>query len=495
MSNWDLGFGQESAEPYDPPQDAPYPLTYERDAFDGGPSSSATFRLTSPPPPPAPPPPAGPPQPSAPPPPWEAPPPPAPAPPWEAPSPPYQPSPPYEQTPWPAAPPTADRFEGDPYAGGQPDGAPYLNEPWWNPDSRPRERRWLVPAGAAVLAAVLGAGLVLLIGGASAKAPVASGQAKPTTMASSAASRPATGRTPAPRNTAVGAARPLTLTAAEAALSGYTTVNNSANAQRSSSELAMVETGASYAIDAGVYTVGRADGAAPYPAFAPAQATYYIPRAEPAGGPRWFVVRVANAFSAHPKKVTSIEYLLFTQAASGGSWRNTVEPYLLTGADAPRIATGAGGLATAVSVTSASQAATPGQLAGLTAASLDGAGRAVSVPGQLADRSYQKFLRAKLPTATVTDAHAAATGRAGQTFALRTTNGGALVFYTDAAKLTITPAAGSKLRLSVPGFYSPAQALNKANLTYLDQFAAYDPPANAGVPTVLAEYSGPTGKN
>ena len=502
MSNWDLGFGQESADsrepryppppggpggaafrsgdtgwpgdtgwagagdyprdggdPYDPPQDAPYPLTYERDDFDGRPSSSSTFRLASPP---------------------------------------AQQQPPRSHSapgpsPWPAAPPPADRFEGDHYAGGQPATAPHLNEPWWNPDSRPRWRRWPVPAAiVAVLAAVLGATLVLLTS-THPNAPAASGRATPTMMATSAASRPTAGRTPAPRNTA--AAPPLTLAAAEAALADYTTVNNSANALRSDSELAMVETGASYAIDAGVYTVGRADGAAPYPAYGPVTATYYIPRAEPASGPRWFVVRVANAFSAHPKKVTSTEYLLFTQTASGGTWRNAVEPYLLPGADAPQIAIGADGLATAVSGTSASLAAAPGQLAGLTAASLDGARSAVSVPGQLADRSEQKFWRAKLPTATVTDAHAAATGPEGQTFALLTANGGALVFYTDSAELTITPPAGSKLHLTVPGFYSPAQALSSAGLTYLDQFAAYDPPARVGVPTVLGEYSGPTGSN
>ena len=116
-------------------------------------------------------------------------------------------------------------------------------------------------------------------------------------------------------------------------------------------------------------------------------------------------------------------------------------------------------------------------------------------PGALADRSDQAFWRGKLPTATVTDAHAAATGADGQTFALLTTDGGALVFYTDAAELAITPPAGSVIHLTVPGFYSPAQALSRAGLSYLDQFAADDPPAGAGTPRVVADYSGITGKN
>ena len=106
----------------------------------------------------------------------------------------------------------------------------------------------------------------------------------------------------------------------------------------------------------------------------------------------------------------------------------------------------------------------------------DRASVTVADPGALADRSDQTFWRGKLPTATVTDALAAATGAAGQTFALLTTNGGALVFYTDAADLQITPQEGSVVHLTVPGFYSDAQGLSRAGLGFLDQFAAADPP-------------------
>jgi hypothetical protein len=448
MSNWDLGFGREPADSYEPqyppqprgagdgafrsgdagwpgkagwpgtekdpgdddePYDPPYPITYERDDLDQEPA-------------------------------WPA-------------------------QPWPAS------SQPPPPAG-------------W--------RRWLIAAGVAGLAAVIGGTLVLL-SNARPSASSAVGPARPTTSATPAASR-----TVAPRKPVAAAAPPLTLAAAEGVLADYTTVNNDANAARSDSELAMVETGGSYAIDAGLYTIGRATGETPFPAFGPVAATYYIPQAEPAGGPRWFVARVANAFSANPKKVTSTEYLLFTQAAPGGSWQNAVEPYLLPGAGAPHIAIGGNGLATAVSVTATSLAAAPGQLAGLTATTLNGAGSAVSVPasaaGELPDRVDQRFWQTKLPNATVTDAHAPSTGTVGQTFALLTTNGGALVFYTDAAELTITPPTGSRLRLTVPGFYSPADPLTRAGLTYLEQFAAYDPPPGAGALAVIAEYSGLTGK-
>jgi hypothetical protein len=301
------------------------------------------------------------------------------------------------------------------------------------------------------------------------------------------------------------AAGPLTMAQAKGVLAAYTTVNNDANAQHSGTMLASVESGSSYAIDTGLYQEQQAAGTAPFPAFSPVQATYYIPRDEPAGGPRWFVVQVANAFDSNQEKVTSNEYLLFTQSAAGGAWQDTIEPYLLSGASAPRVAVGADGLATAAGPDAPSVTVPPSQLPAATAASLDGtdasgAGTstgngAVAGPGNLADLADQKFWQGKVPGGTVTDTHTAAAGADGQEFALLTADGGALVFYTDAAQLTITPPAGTTLRLSIAGFYSPSQALSVAGVSYLEQFAAYDPPAGGGAPRVVADYSGITGKD
>ena len=139
-------------------------------------------------------------------------------------------------------------------------------------------------------------------------------------------------------------------------------------------------------------------------------------------------------------------------------------------------------MATAVSPDAATVAVAPGQLPAVTAASLDGTagtGQASIIdPGNLADRADQRYWRATVTGGAVTDTHTAASGADGQEFALLTTGGGALVFYTDAAQLTITPPAGGVLHLNVPGFYSPAQALSRARVTDLEQFAAYDPPAD-----------------
>jgi hypothetical protein len=366
-------------------------------------------------------------------------------------------------------------------------------------------RRWLIPAGVVVAGAAVGAAAVLLTGG----HPAAGGD-HGTNGLTAPSGTPGAPTTVPPRTVPSGAASPgtaspttgqsgagaLTLSQAKVVLANYTTVNNTANAQRSAATLASVESGSSYAIDTSLYQEQQAAGTAPYPAFGPVGATYYIPRDEPAGGPRWFVVQVANAFTANQKKVTSNEYLLFTQAAGGGPWQDTVEPYLLPGTTAPRVDVGADGLATAVSPDAGTVAVAPSQVPAATAASLDGTGTGtIANPGNLADRADQKFWQGKVPGGTVTDAHTAASGADGQEFALRTTDGGALVFYTDAAQLTITPPAGSTLHLTIPGLYSPAQALNQAGVSYLEQFAAYDPPSGGGAPRVVAGYSGITGRN
>jgi len=350
-------------------------------------------------------------------------------------------------------------------------------------------RRALMPAVLLAGAAALGATAVLMIGG---HRGGPSGHASSSAMPSMEAARSSNSPSPG-----AGTGEPLTLTQAQAVLARYTTVNNSANAQRSKTMLASVETGSSAAIDAGLYQEQQAAGTTPYPAFSPVQATYYIPRDEPASGSQWFVVQVANAFRSSPATVTSDEYLLFTRSVPGSAWQNAIEPYLLATATAPQVDVGADGLATAVSPDAATVAVAPGQLPAVTAAALDGTagtGQASIIdPGNLADRADQRYWRAKVTGGTVTDTHMAASGAAGQEFALLTTGGGALVFYTDAAQLTVTPPAGGALHLNVPGFYSPTQALSRAKVTDLEQFAAYDPPAGGGAPRIIADYSGITG--
>lgn len=346
---------------------------------------------------------------------------------------------------------------------------------------RPARARWLLPAAfVAVAAAAAGATMVLLGGHPADRAAGAAPSAPSVTTGPTAPSAPAA------------APGPLTQAQARQVLAAYTSANNNANARMSDALLAGIETGSSYAIDAGIYRVQRAENAAPYPAFGPRQARFYIP-SQPAGAyPHWFVVQAVNAGLSGARKVTGTEYLVFTQAAPGGPWRNTVEPYLVSGTAAPPVALGAGGLATPVAAGTTALAVSPAQVAGLTAASLDGGHGGPAMPGNLADRLDQWFWRQRLPSATVTDRHAPA---GGQVFGLRTSDGGALVFYTDAAELTLTPPAGEAMHLTIPGFYSPGRPLTTAGVRYLEQFATYVPPRGGSGLRVVADYSGITAKN
>jgi hypothetical protein len=334
--------------------------------------------------------------------------------------------------------------------------------------------RWLVLALVAVAGAGVGAGLILT--GAD-----PAGQARAPQSPAPLRVVPPVMQTPqrAPAGQA-----PLTMAQARQVLAAYTAANNAANARRSDTALATIETGSSYAVDAGIYRVQQAQNAAPFPAFAPRRAQYYIPRET--AYPRWFAVQVTNAALAAPKRVFGAEYLLFTQAAPGAAWKNAVEPYLVAGATPPPVALGADGLATPV--TAATPLAVPqSQIAQVTASSLDGAGPLPN-PGNLADLMDRGFWQRKLP-ASVTDSH---TPSAGGVYGLRTAGGGALLFYTDAAELTLTAPAGEVMHLTVPGYYSPGQALTRAGIGYLEQFATYDPPPGGSGLRVVADYSGIT---
>lgn len=350
----------------------------------------------------------------------------------------------------------------------------------WRHRRRPGRRggrtRWLVLALVVVAGAGAGAGMILTGGN-------PAGQARATQSQPPLRVVPPVLRTPqrAPAGQA-----PLTMAQARQVLAGYTSANNAANARRSDMALAAIETGSSYAVDAGIYRVQRAENAAPYPAFAPQRAQYYIPRET--AYPRWFVAGVTNAALAAPEKATGTEYLLFTQAAPGAPWKNAIEPYLVAGATAPPVvALGADGLATPV--TAATPLAVPqSQIAQVTASSLDGAGPLPN-PGNLADLMDRGFWQRKLPASSVTDSHAPA---GGGVYGLRTADGGALLFYTGAAELTLTAPAGEVMHLTVPGYYSPGRALTRAGIGYLEQFASYDPPPGGSGLRVVADYSGIT---
>ena len=162
----------------------------------------------------------------------------------------------------------------------------------WPPRRRRRARvRWVMAAVVAVAAASVGAALVLT--GNSGGQPGAAKSSPLPTVAPVAPTAP-----PSPAGQGA-----LTMAQASQVLANYTTANNTANAQRSDAVLAAIETGSSYAIDAGLYRLQQAAGRGDVPGVRAAVGRqYYIPRET--AYPRWFVVQVANAELAAPAKIT-----------------------------------------------------------------------------------------------------------------------------------------------------------------------------------------------
>src|SRR5579872_2553021 len=123
----------------------------------------------------------------------------------------------------------------------------------WPPRRHRRPRlRWVVAALVAVAAASVGAALVLTGNSGRSGQPGAAPSSPLPTVAPMAPTAP-----PSPAGQGA-----LTMAQASQVLANYTTANNTANAQRSDSVLATIETGSSYAVDAGLYRLQLAENVA-----------------------------------------------------------------------------------------------------------------------------------------------------------------------------------------------------------------------------------------
>lgn len=347
----------------------------------------------------------------------------------------------------------------------------------WPPrkPAKRRRQRWAVSALAFLAAVAIAAGLVVYLGGAPGKPARASATASSAALAK---------KTTRPEATPAALVPPISPAAARDVLAGYTARINAADAKFSAAALGGADSQGSYALVAGDYRQQVAERAKPAAAPASRSARFYIPL-EAAAYPHWFAVRVVNATTGTKSAIAGTQYLVFLQPAAGASWKEVDQPYAL--GTSPDIALSAAGYATAVSPGASGLTVTPSQIAGVTARSLDGHG-AIPAPGNLQDVSTAAAWRRTLPRgATVSLTHAAA---GYPVFGLRTAGGGALLFYTDSARLVARPAKHGTLKLSVPGYYTGKQRLSSADLTFLDQFAAYDPPATIPGLSIIADDSG-----
>lgn len=288
----------------------------------------------------------------------------------------------------------------------------------------------------------------------------------------------------------------ITKADAERVVSRYSVVNNAANAAHSDALLRTIESGSSYIMDAGSFRFALGESTrSPYVAFTLTNTAYYIPRLPQATYPRWFVVRGSYVTSAG--KNLGSTYIVFAQTSPGATWKDVTEPAILPGRTLPQLATDSGGYAESVPPDDTGLNVAPDRIGQATATWLDQVASSTSNTvvednaGNLTDLKDLVFWRSGEGGARfdVTDAHAVP---ADPVFALRTTDGGALVFYTTAARLTLTPPDGTTISaLNIPGYYSPSssEGLTSAAVGYVEQFATYVPPAGHSGRQIVADIS------
>lgn len=63
--------------------------------------------------------------------------------------------------------------------------------------------------------------------------------------------------------------------------------------------------------------------------------------------------------------------------------------------------------------------------------------------------------------------------------------------FSAQATLTLGVPYGYTMHIKIPGYASSAQARSHISLTYLEQFAVFDPPAHQGQPQVVGVSAAP----
>jgi hypothetical protein len=203
------------------------------------------------------------------------------------------------------------------------------------------------------------------------------------------------------------------LTKAQAAqvLARYQTVNNRANGGLDADLLASVETGAQLDMDRADYRQHRATKEK-LRTFSYAAPTYYIPRQT--GYPRWFAVSAMSGRTRHA--------LMFTQERAGGPWLLAADPYpfaALSGVELDKE-----GYATAVPPGEA-----PAKVAALHAATLNSGAKGMATgPYTTGTHDAMNKVHATLGQRGVRFTSQFAP-EPQHVFALRTSGGGALVWY------------------------------------------------------------------
>ncbi|HEX3648704.1 MAG TPA: hypothetical protein VHV49_09750 [Pseudonocardiaceae bacterium] len=304
----------------------------------------------------------------------------------------------------------------------------------------------------------------------------------------------------------------ITTAAARQVLSRYAAGVDQAEQQDQTTVLARYVAGSSYSIRATAFKDPTIRQAKPETFTQP---TFYIPFRT--SYPAWFAV------SAHQGDQNV--YLVFARESASAQWLEVFEPTVLTGVTVPDIATDRNGNAVPVPVGQAGQLpVAPDALPAAHAKYLD---PAPTVTGRACPPGTSKVLAAKLGCVLSTPAPAAGTinfgsGRTDVTdlhdrsvflangkgeisvsnrhatttdtvYALRTSDGGALVFYDLSAVMLLSPGPGFAGLFSIdyPDLITKGKNEDASfEVNYREQFAVDEPQGTPAKPQVVAQFSG-----
>ncbi|MFJ3333352.1 hypothetical protein [Streptomyces sp. NPDC086766] len=264
---------------------------------------------------------------------------------------------------------------------------------------------------------------------------------------------------------------------AEKALGRFTAAYNAADKAYDASLDARHVTGALAAIDAARLKAGHANHPGGNPAHTPLELTdakFTIPKK--AGWPRWFLA------DARGNKGGDARWLLvFTRGGLAEPWR-VAYLTLVAPADVPRFRQDADGWAEAVPADSADVAVAPGELSGDYARYLKSGGNTFAAGPHTTGWRTAREKGATRPGLATQYIDEPLTSGDYAPLALRTADGGALVFFTTHHYQKQTAAAGA----SVPAQNKDVQALTtgevKQSLTmeFVSNEVALDPGRTAG---------------
>ncbi|MQY07066.1 hypothetical protein [Actinomadura macrotermitis] len=207
--------------------------------------------------------------------------------------------------------------------------------------------------------------------------------------------------------------------------------------------------------------------------------SFLIPRLS--GYPRWFAVDAVSRTGRQGFR----HALLFTQAKEGAPWLATADPFPADTSLA-KAARDEGGFAAPVPLDAKGLAIAPGRIGAAHTALLNGGPKAAGAggiaPGPQTTGAYEA-LRAGQSALTKrgVDMKAAFSPDAAPTYALRTKDGGALVWYTVKQTEAYSAAKRGRLRLSgdLIGLTTPDSVKKRMNSTVLIQYLAVVPPHGA----------------